>query len=575
MCAQEETDTVAREQCDRQYSGYFNTSNAVTSAYGNNQASLAYADSLNQVKLDYSMLYRNIWGIQNTTSVGYYSPDGTSDYEGTKHYKQQSHSLSASYQRFQGNHLFDATLCGSLDRSIEQGFRTSTINHYSLTYAGNGMRALSCNSKVIALNLFYRYLLQHGRMVAINVVNTLGKSYSESEETMTVDATDAAAYDYDRLSRSDNNSYSLLALAYFTTQVKGGGKLTLSSRYQYKQLRQTSQGDKDKPFAHDEFLYADFVKHWEEVPHYGYATLSTMLGFNLHNQTTSTTSLVKALPYIRLHTDWRGKEKLQGATAQLTLTMESQAPQLSDMTAGITYFDPWLMATGTPDLKTFWRASAKLTLAYLQPNQRWTVQLVAIPSYSNDHIATAVMKSDGCVYLKPANMGGDFELSLHLRGTWHPTKWLTLEPYLQYYNTQYDTPVSSINFNHWRGGGTITISGKNLSVVLAANSPTKKRDSNLTTKGSAQYAAVVAYKIHNYTVGAEYHYSGHNEYITADTPNLYYLDNNNWQPMSHNIRLNLVYTFSKGHSRKHKTVPTVMPSPDTGLNRFNTPRKAD
>ncbi len=571
MCAQEETDTVAREQCDRQYSGYFNTSNAVTSAYGNNQASLAYADSLNQVKLDYSMLYRNIWGIENTTSVGYYTPDGTSDYEGTKHYKQQSHSLSASYQRFQGNHLFDATLCGSLYRSSERGFRTGTINHYSLTYAGNGMRALSCDSKVIALNLFYRYLLQHGRMVAINVVNTLGKSYSESEETMTVDATDADAYDYDRLSRSDNNSYSLLAQAHFVTPIKEKGKLTLSSRYQYKQLRQTCTEGTDNPYSHDEYIDAGYEQRW----HNDLVRLNTTAGVDILKQVSSARALTKALPYIRLHTDWQGKGKLHGATAQLTLTMENQAPQLSDMTAGITYFDPWLMATGTPDLKTFWRASARLALAYLQPNQKWTVQLVAIPSYSNDHIATAVMKSDGCVYLKPANMGGDFELSLHLHGTWHPTKWLTLEPYLQYYNTQYDTPVSSINFNHWRGGGTVTISDKNLSVALSANSPTKKRDSNLTTRGSAQYAAVVEYKIHNCTIGAEYHYSGHNEYITADTPNLYYLDNNNWQPMSHNIRLNLVYTFSKGHSRKHETVPTVMPSPDTGLNRFNTPRKAD
>ncbi len=570
LLAQEVTETVAKEQCGKQYSGYFNTSNAVTSAYGGNQAGLTYADSLNQVTIGYDMQYRNIGNIRTTTSVGYYTPDGTSEYEGTKRYKRQSHNLSASYQRFQGNHLFNATLYGSLDRSSERGYRMGTINHDSITYAGNGMRSLSCDSKEMALDLFYRYLLQHGRMVAINVVNTLGKSYSESEETLTVDAVDANAYDYDRYSRSDNDSYSLIALAGFSTPIKEKGKLTISSRYEYKQLRQTHTDGTDNPYSHDEYIDAGYVQRW----HDDHVTLNTTAGVDILKQVSSTRALTKALPYVRAYTDWWGKERIEGMTVQLTLTMEAKSPSLSDLTAGITYFDPWLMATGSPDAESYWQTSAKIAFAYYEPKRKWSVQFDITPSYANDHIATAVMKQDGCVFLKPANMGWDFELSSSLRAMWHPVKWLTLEPYLQYSISRYDTPVSSINFRYWRGGGSLTLSQKSLSVVLAADSPTKKYDSNLITRGSAQYAAIVKYRIHDWTVGAEYHYSGHDEYITANTPNLYYWDNNDWRRLNHRVSLTLAYSFSKGRSRKHDTKFLKESSSDNGLNKFSKPRGA-
>ncbi len=570
MLAQEKTDNVNREPDGRQYSGYFNTSNAVTSAYGNNQAGLTYSDSLNQVTIDYNMLYRNIGDIRNTTSVGYYTPDGTSEYEGTKRYKRQSHNLSAAYQRLQGNHLFNATLYGSIDRSSERGLRTGTINHDSLTYAGDGMRSLRCDSKEIALDLFYSYLLQHGRTFAVNVVNTLGKSYSESEETMTVDAVNADVYDYDRYSGSDNHSYSLIARAYFVTPVKEKGKLTLSSRYEYKQLRQTYTDGKDSPYSHDEYIDAGYEQRWFD----GHVTLNTTAGVDILKQVSSARTLTKALPYMRLYTDWWGKNRIEGMTVQLTLTMGDKLPSLSDLNAGITYFGPWLMATGNPEAESHWLTSAKIAFAYFEPKRKWSVQFSITPSYANDHIATAVMKQDGCVFLKPANMGWDFELMSSLRAMWRPVKWLTLEPYLQYSISRYDTPVSSINFRYWRGGGSVTVSNKALSVVLAADSPTKKYDSNLITRGSAQYAAIVKYKIKDWTVGAEYHYSGHDEYITANTPNLYYWDNNDWRRLNHRVSLTLAYSFSKGRSRKHDTKSFNERSDDTGLNKFSKPRGA-
>jgi len=41
---------VLKKKHDRLFTGYFNTSNAVTTGYGTNQVDLSYRDSLNQVK---------------------------------------------------------------------------------------------------------------------------------------------------------------------------------------------------------------------------------------------------------------------------------------------------------------------------------------------------------------------------------------------------------------------------------------------------------------------------------------------------------------------------------------------
>ena len=96
---------VVKKRHDRSYAGYFNTSNAVNTEFGTNQIDLTYADSLNQVKLGYIVDYRNIGNIDNLAEYTY-SPQLHSQYRGTSRYKGQYHNISASYQRYQGNHLF-------------------------------------------------------------------------------------------------------------------------------------------------------------------------------------------------------------------------------------------------------------------------------------------------------------------------------------------------------------------------------------------------------------------------------------------------------------------------------------
>ena len=152
-------------------------------------------------------------------------------------------------------------------------------------------------------------------------------------------------------------------------------------------------------------------------------------------------------------------------------------------------------------------------------------------------------------------------------------KWLELSPYVEYYISRLETPSQNINFDYWRIGDNITASFENLSLIFNVNSPTKVYDGDLLSRGSLQYAGTIQYKIGNWSVGAKYNYSGHNNYTVSNSPILRYNENKDWKPLQHMARLTATYTFSVGKSRRHDGKILIESSKDnTGLGKFNTPQ---
>lgn len=556
---------VVKKRHDRSYSGYFNTSNAVNTGYGTNQVDLTYADSLNQVKIGYLLDYRNIGNIDNQTDF-IYSPQLSSNYTGTTRYKGQYHNISTSYQRYQGNHLFNAKLYSIIEPLQEEETRTGKITTDGMSYQGDGASFLKSRSNTIAVDLYYRYLLKKGRLFAINVVNTLGNSYSDSEQSMLSDNTLNNDYDYSIRSRVDNDSYSFITNAFYATPL-WGGSLSVGSRYEYKQLYQTSFESKYKPYSHNEFLNAGGSWRWNTI------SFVPAVGVNILKQVSSNVSQTSILPYIRLYSDWWGQGKMKGATVQLTLTMRNISPALNEITESETSIDPWFISVGNPQLKDYWITSGKLSFAYFSPNNKNQIVFMVQPSYAHNKMATTIVKSTDKIYLQPLNIGEDFECRFDLYGSWYPFKWLEISPYVEYYISRFDTPSQRINFDYLRFGGNVTASFNNLSLIFNINSPTKEYDGDLLSRGSLQYAGTVLYKFGNWSVGAKYNYSGHNNYTVADLPIFRYYENKDWKPLHHMVRLTATYTFSIGKSRRHDgKILNESSKNNTGLGKFNTPQ---
>jgi hypothetical protein len=546
---------VLKKKHDRLFTGYFNTSNAVTTGYGTNQVDLSYRDSLNQVKVGYFVDYRDIHNISSASEYDY-TNSGITSYRDKEKYSGRYHNVFGSYQYYRTNQLFNAKLSFLYQPSKETSFGTiSSTEDATLSDASNNS-FLKSDYKAATLDLYYNYILRNGSVFAINVVNTLGKSHSESE-------IDSHLFgNVNSLTR--NNSYSFVANTFYASRALGGN-YTVGSRYEYKQLEQTFNGSSVKPYSHNEFL--NLGMSWMRNG----ITFTPALGLNILSQSDGYESINKILPYLRIYTDWWGKGSLKGLSTQLTLLSRSQAPSLGLTTDSYSYQDYHYFTTGNPQLKNYWENSAKLTIGYFFPKRKDQIVFVAQTNYTHDAIASVLSFENGYAILRPENINHTLNSRLDLYGSWYPFSWLEISPYLEFYNYQYKTSVP-FHSSYLRYGGNISATWKHFAIVLNANSATKDFDGDIITKGSMQYAATLQYKYNNWSFGAKYNFSGHNNHTYGEIADFKLSELKDWKPLHYMVRLTATYSFSIGRSRNHSQKFINDSSEDNGLNQYNTPK---
>jgi hypothetical protein len=559
---------IVKKRHDKLYAGYINTANAVNTGFGTNQVDLTYADSLNQLKLGYVFDYRDVHKINSLTEYRY-SSQLSSSYKGSSLYRGNCQTIRASYQRYQARHLFNVKLSSVINPLRESGHTEGTITTSEGSYQGDGESLLKTRSVDWTIDLYYRYLFKNGRTFAVNVLNTFGNSYSNSERSLQSVESYPSDYDYNIGSRVDNGSYSLIANALLTTPLLGG-KTEVGTRYEYKQLDQVYLNNKYRPYSHNAFLHAGGSWRIKNS-----ISIIPTAGLSVLKQVSTGASQNSFLPYFRFYSDWWGQGRLKGTSVQLTMSLRDKSPALSEITESGTYLDPWLISVGNPDLKYYWTTSGKFVLAYFSPSNKNDFIFMAQPSYAHNKTATVVIRNNENVYLQPQNLSDDFECDFNMFANFRPFKWLEISPYMEYNIYRFNTLSQRIRFHYFRIGGVVTVSWNRLAFLIAINPPTKIYDGDLLSRGSAQYACSVQYKWRNWSFGARCNYSGHNEYITSDVSGFAYLDNKDWQPLHRLVTLTASYSFSVGKSRTHeKKIIQEVDEDNSGLGKFNKPRMA-
>ena len=558
---------VVKKRHESMHSAYLNTSNALNTRFGTNQLDLTYADSLNQVKLGYYIDYRGIREISIQPTI-MCDPDHHSQYRGRGFYSGAYQNMYASYQRYQGKHLFNAKLYSIIDAGLEKESRRSVLLYDTIDNQGNNMYQLKSQYNTSTLDVYYRYLFKQGRMLAVNVVNAMGVSYSRSNYEMnTLGGVSGMGNKYNYHNEIDNESYSLIANAMYVSPL-WGGQFNAAMRYEYNYLYQESMNVESAPYSHSEFAYAGGSWHW------GYGTFAPALGVSLLQQTSSESVHTSVLPYFRLYTDWSGRGTWRGTSAQLTLTTDQRNPSLADLTETQNYIDPWIVSMGNPGLQQYWVSTAKFAFSYLAPDGKDMVSLMVRPSYAHNKIAMTVVRKGNTIYFQPQNIGGELGCSVSLHGSWSLLPWLTLSPYGEYYTTHYHTPSRDMRLNYIRFGGILTATRGNTSVQLAINSPTVEYDGDFITRASRQYVALFQHKWRNWAFGAAYNYSGDNEYTVVELPDFSYYKKKDWAPLHHMVRVTATYSFSSGNARKHDKKMIHEASDNSGLRKFDKPKKA-
>jgi hypothetical protein len=558
---------IVKKRHSSSFSGYANTSNAVNTGHGTNQIDLTYADSLNQFKLGYLIDYRNVHGISDNSDFTY--PNGNqSHYSGDLNYRGEYHKITASYQRFQAKHHFNARLTSIIDPRREYEDRTGTLNFGKTNISGMGEELLKSHSTSLAIDLYYRYLIKKNKLFAVNVINSFGKSDSYSSQDFESE-NGQSDNDYDVSSRFDNRLYSLTMNSYYTSSL-WGGTFDAGLRYDYKRLRQVSNGVRYEPNTTERyFLNAGGSWIWNKS-----VSFVPAIGLSVLNLSTYAISRHTTSPYLRLYTDWWGKGKAKGTTAQLTLWTRCVPPALGNLAEGISYIDPWLVSTGNSNLKSALRTSANLVLGYFVPNSKNNIHLNITPMYAHNQIGTMLVERDGILTLQPQNISNYWNCEMSLSLTWYPTKWLELSPYFEYYTWDFDTPTQSVRFNYRRVGGRMVVYMNNATLILAANSPTKQYDGDILTRGSAQYSANFQYRIHNWSLGIRCNYLGHHEYDSVSLSSFGYRADKDWGRLHYLTRVTATYSFSVGHSRRQARRLMNEQDINDGLTKFNSPQIA-
>lgn len=554
---------VLKKRYDRLFSGYFNLSNSVNTGFGTDQASLIYRDSLNQVKVDYFVDYRNLHPI--TVRKRYdYSPETHSEYNERQRYVGAMHTATAAYQLYKTHHLLSAKLAYTANPRKESATGERYHNAYGESSSSTSGSLLKSNSNSVALDLYYNYISKKGNLLALNVVNTLGKSSSESALWNAEAKAAPAAADNRVESLTKNESYSLTANTVYGLYIRRTW-VSFSGRYRYHELSQRFGDSRFKPLSHEGTFNAGMM--WRKNAF----SIVPNVGLQLLGQRDAVASSTDLLPYARIYADWWPGGKIKGFTVQLTLSMNNMAPPLSLLTAASSYIDYSFISKGNPDLDKYTQYRGKLSVAYYAPDGKNMVAFALNSYYSHHPIASVITKDGATPVLQPTNLRYSFKNSAYLNATWYPVGWLEISPYTELYTFKHNTPSQRIRDVYFRYGGSVAATYRNCTFLLAANSPTKEYDGDLCEYGSPQFAAVVEYKYRNWSIGAEWHFSGKDEYTKSDSPLFRYKVTKDWKPLHNLIQITASYSFSIGKARRHSNKYINESIDGDDLNKYNKP----
>ena len=513
------------------------------------------------MSLGYVLDYRDINDIRNNTSIGY-GKDFDSEYSGKKTLRGQYHNLNAIYQRYQGQHLFNAKLSLLTNPGKSAENRLSLFKQNGVTEEGHAASMLKSHEKTAALDLYYRYQMNNGSRFIINVVNTFGSSYSHSSQSVNSIQGSNDFYDVDL--RTDNDSYSFIAHTTYATPLRKG-TLTFSSRYQYKQLIQTFESDRTKPYSHTENFNAEYLYSTSSI------FLSPVLGFYYINQNTGIgPSHNSIIPFGVVSAEWWPQNgKLKGMTINGNLRITHSVPSLGSLTENPSAVDPHVFSIGNKDLSNFWVYDANIQCSYFVPNSRNYFSLIFTPKFSSNKIADVALYNDGNIYIQPNNIGKQFESTVVLRASWYPWKWLEVAPGASYEFTSFDTPNQKVRYRRFSAYLSCVMTFKKLTLQMAAYPAGKSYSGDIFSRVSPQCYVVAQYKLRHWSLGARFNYSGEKEYSKIFTRQFRYYDREDWRPLRNMVSLTATYAFSIGRSRPHARKTLNNSSNDNGLNNLN------
>lgn len=535
-------DVTTRKRTDRLYSLYLDTKNGVTTGYGTDMLSLAYRDSLNMVTAAYFIDYRAL--DDNHMHNTYAYADKTNEYgDFAGGYRGQYHIGQVSYQRYQGNDLFNAKL---------EHRRSPGRQEYTLE---SDRRMLESDYSSASADLYYMHMFNRDRNISLNVLNTYYTSGSDN-----ILSNGAGGYSFEN--HIANRSYSLIAEMLYCDKL-WGGDFSLGAYYQYKNLDQEYNSEMNSTVkTRREYVHADYSKAVGKISY------NVGMGLeNIHYDTATGESYNYLVfrPSVTVNLQYDKHSALR-----LTASVRSSVPNIGDLTGSMVTVDEHFYTQGNTGLRPYHYWYANLSYKYASEDGRLYLAPSLSYSYYPDKNMPILFSAGEDVILRMSNIRDVHFVQASMSLSYRPFKWVAVQPFYNYGFSGYMTPNSTVRHSMHNAGASVQLLPGNLQVILNANLPITTVDGDIYTRMGLNTTASVLYKFKTMSVGLEYIHNPHPSRVYADMDGFSYSEDIVWNNFRNLVSVKFTCYLHKGKSRGHAGKRISNSDSDSGLTKSNT-----
>ncbi|MDE6096484.1 MAG: outer membrane beta-barrel family protein [Muribaculaceae bacterium] len=546
---------------DKDYiNAFVSVSNSVNSGYGTDQAVLRWADSLNMVRADYFIDYRDLRSDKHDSYIYPGSAGLDRDYRTSSKYKGHYQYGKISWQNTaKKDYLYLSGMFSHNPGDREYENRASD-GFVAGDEEEDYSRSLSSNTDVGSINFFYMRKTGKGRL-DMQANGSIGKTSSENilwyrgAQGNSTSFTNHTYMAYGKLMYYlPVRKVNLFFTGSYSYQHTDHDR-TLPSRYTYDTDRNTIN------------LSAAMTG---KIPYLG-RRLSYNLGVAMKYQDIRNTRQDPDLtrcnftPYLTLSSTISKKLFIR-----LRGYVKSGMPSLGELSSEPTYQESNLAWRGDPDLKGWTMYGVALQPEYVIVPGRLAMNGDFSFRYTTDPIKSVVFGGSP-VEVRYANLDYARNADAAVFMTLTPGGVLSVKPYFEWSYNNYSTPNRSIERGYFRYGGTVSVNTPKVQSAVNVNCPYKTFNGDITEYGGWQLSCSVLVKLPaNLSVSLMWRHSYQGERTTVYAPGILEYDSRSRYPrLANQIMAGITWSFSHGVFKKRQQTQVSDMESDSGISDFN------
>lgn len=552
-------EVITKRKKEKLYSLYLNTKNSFITGYGTDIASIMYSDSLNRLSATYFIDYRSLDDnrmnntyLYNNTENYYRGEPGT--------YNGQYDIGQLTYQRFQGNNLFNAKLEYRKNPGRERYSQQALVNDTEKEFIGTNDKRLKSDYNAWALDLYFMKSFTNTRSLSINAVNTYYTSNSSNTLSRVIESKPSMDYSYEN--HFNNKSYSLITEAVYSDKF-WEGDWNVGAYFLYKNLHQAfNYKDKSNLNYRKEYIYTDYSNKWKK--------LSYTLGLGIDNTDYHTVSnesynFIVARPSISLNYQW-GKN----ISSRLSSSIKSKIPEIGYLTKSIVSIDENFSSKGNTNLKPYYYYTNELKFQIVSKDNKLYLSPTLFYNYYIHPNAPILLKDNENIIRQYAKLEHMNELGYSVTASWSPVTWITFQPYYQYSYQDYQTPNNQVRHGIHNAGIGLQFVHKDIQIMWNGNLPFTSVDGDIYDKVGGNMSTSALWKHKSVSLGAEWIYNPHPSRIYANIDSFQFMEETVWNNFKSLVNIKFTYYISKGKSRRYANKTINNSDADSGLTKTNT-----